>query len=389
MTFITQLLALLRMNLSSIQQRLGPVLTIVLGVTCAVGVLVSMLAMGVGARRQAIGDINDNRVVLMSVGAQGPMQSDIPKDAAVLIRELPGIRRGANQKPNAVSMALIVMGATKQVDGSRIYFPLLGISSEFTEVVPEFHLTAGRMFRPGLNELIANDLCARQYTGFDMGDKRTIHGADWIIVGHFVQGQAQGSCLVYADADSVLSAFGRSSYNQVTVMLQSTAAFTELVNAVKANPTLRVEAKHEREVVEEEFKQFNGMLNFVSYFVGAIMAVGATLGAVNSLYAIVDSRRRELATLRAIGFGSGPIVASIIAESILLALPGALLGAGLAWMFLSGMSASPFGFSFQLAVTPFLALLGIAWALGMGVVGGILPALRASRVPVTTALRAT
>ena len=389
MTFIKPLLALLRMNLSNVPERLGPVLTIVLGVTCAVGVLVSMLAMGVGARRQAMGDINDNRVVLMSVGAQGPMQSDIPKDEAVLIRDLPGIRRGANQEPNAVSTALIIMGATKKVDGIKIYFPLLGVGSELTEVVPEFHLTAGRMFRPGLNELIANDLCARQYTGFDIGDKRAIHGADWVVVGHFVRGKAQGSCLVYADADSVLSAFGRSSYNQVTVMLQSTAAFTELVDAVKANPALRVAAKHEREVVEEEFKQFNGMLNFLSYFVGAIMAVGATLGAVNSLYAIVDSRRRELATLRAIGFSSGPIVASILTESILLALPGALLGAGLAWMFFNGFTASPFGFSFQLAVTPLLALLGIAWALGMGVVGGFLPALRAARVPVTTALRAT
>src|SRR5580704_15223136 len=178
MTFIKQLCALLRMNLSNVPERLGPVLTIVLGVTSAVGVLVSMLAMGVGARRQAMGDINDNRVVLMSVGAQGPMQSDIPKDEAVLIRDLPGIRRGANQEPNAVSTALIIMGATKKVDGIKIYFPLLGVGSELTEVVPEFHLTAGRMFRPGLNELIANDLCARQYTGFDIGDKRAIHGAD-------------------------------------------------------------------------------------------------------------------------------------------------------------------------------------------------------------------
>jgi putative ABC transport system permease protein len=317
------------------------------------------------------------------------MQSDIPKDAAVLIRDLPGIRRGFNQEPIAVSMALIFMGAEKKAGGSRIYFPLAGVSSGFTDLVPEFHLTAGRMFQPGLHELVANDLCARQYKGFDIGDKRTLHGGDWVIVGHFVLGHAQGSCLVYADADSVLSAFGRSSYNELLVMLQSTAAFTDFVNAVKANPTLRLEAKHEREVLETQFRQLNGILNFASYFVGAIMAIGATLGAVNSLYAIVDSRRRELATVRAIGFGTGPIVAGVITESILLAIPGALLGAGIAWVFFNGLAASPFGFTFQLAVTPSLVALGMTWALVMGLLGSLLPALRAARVSVTTALCAT
>jgi putative ABC transport system permease protein len=130
------------------------------------------------------------------------------------------------------------------------------------------------------------------------------------------------------------------------------------------------------------------VLNFVSYFVGAIMAIGATLGVVNSLYALVDSRRRELATLRAIGFGSGAVVVSILCESVLLALPGALLGCLLAWVFFNGLAVSPFGFNFQLDITPSLALLGLAWTLGMGLLGGVLPALRAARVPVTTALRA-
>jgi len=152
---------------------------------------------------------------------------------------------------------------------------------------------------------------------------------------------------------------------------------------------LQLEARHESDVMEEGFKELNAILNFVSYFVGSIMAIGATLGAVNSLYAIVDSRRPELATLRAIGFGSGAIVVSILVESILWAFPGALLGGALAWVLFNGLSASPFGYSFQLAVTPSLLVLGIVWALGMGLVGGLLPALRAARVPVTTALRAT
>jgi len=147
--------------------------------------------------------------------------------------------------------------------------------------------------------------------------------------------------------------------------------------------------KRERDAAEDRFKSFKALLNFAAYFVGAIMALGATLGAVNSLYSIVDARRRELATLRAIGFRSGAIVAATLVESILLALPGALLGAALAWLLFHNMSVSPFGFTFKLDVTPQLAEIGIAWALVMGFIGGLLPALRAARVPVTTALRAT
>ena len=167
------------------------------------------------------------------------------------------------------------------------------------------------------------------------------------------------------------------------------AAFAELSNALKANPSLHLKAQHEAEIFEQNMQQINGILNFISYFVGSIMALAATIGAANSLYAIVDSRRRDLAILRAVGFNSAPIIASVVAESILLALPGALVGALVAWLLFNGLLASPFGASFHMAVTPSLALLGLGWALGMGVIGGLLPALRAARVPVTVALRAT
>jgi len=174
----------------------------------------------------------------------------------------------------------------------------------------------------------------------------------------------------------------------VTARLHSTADFDAFRKGVEANPSLHLEARRERDAVQGQFQQLNALLNFVSYFVGTIMAIGATLGAVNSLYAIVDSRRRELATLRAIGFSSAAMVASILCESVLLALPGALLGCALAWIFFSGLAVSPFGYNFQLEVTLSLAVIGVVWALAMGVVGGLFPALRAARVPVTTALRA-
>jgi putative ABC transport system permease protein len=354
-----------------------------------VGVLIAMLAMGVGAQREALGNVRPDRATIRSQDSQNAFGSSIPKDQAVLIRELPGIRRDTRGQPIALPATMVFIQARNKADGSPIGFPLLGVGPGLTDYMPELHLVRGRMFRTGLRELIASSKCVRQFAGFAVGDKRTMRGGEWPIVGNFEVGRTEGNCLVYGDADTVLSAFGRSIYNEIEVMLQSPAAFDVLSRAIKANPTLRIKIKHEAEVAEENNAQLNGILNFVSYFVGGIMATAAIIGAWNSMYAIVDSRRRELATLRALGFHAAPIIASILSESMLLALPGALLGALVAWLSVNNLAASPFGSSFHLAVTLPLVLLGLGCALAMGLVSGLLPAVRAARVPVTVALRAT
>lgn len=389
MNFTRQFSVLLRMSLTAIPQRLGLVLTIVIGVACAVGVLVAMLAMGTGARREAMGNVRPDRVILISAGAPGPIQSSLAKDILPLIYDLPGIRRDEKGNPMAAAQALLFTQARKKVTGDPVGFALNGTTAGLANIQPELHLTSGRMFRSGLHELIASNKCARQFSNFAVGDKRAMRGSEWIVVGNFNLGSSEGACVVFADAETILSAFRVPTYNMVTVLLQSPQALVQLTEALKANPTLRVEAKREAEVTQEDMKGFNGMLNFVTYFIGTIMAVAATFGAANSLYAIVDTRRRELATLCALGFTPGPIITSILVESILFALPGAFIGVGLAWLFFNGFTASPFGFSFQLAVTTPIAALGILWALGMAVVGGMLPALKAAHMPVTTALRAT
>lgn len=388
MSFTSEFLAILRINVLGLLQRPGAALTIIVGVTCAIGVLVSMLAMGAGARREAMSNVRDDRIVVTSAGAQSAMQSSLSKQMATIVRDTPGIHRDSDNNPVAVLETVAMAEGRKREDNSRVNFPLYGVTQGLTQLRPELQLTAGRMFQPGLHEIIANEVCTRQYSGFALGEQRSIRGDEWAIVGHFRPGAAAGSCTLYADANSVMSAFGRDTYNQITVMLESTQGFRAFQAALASNPLLRIEARREREVVAQATEQFTRILNFASYFVGVIMAVGATLGAANSLYMIVDSRRREMATLRAIGFDSGPIVASIMAEALLLALPGALTGAGIAWLFFNGMSASPLGISFQLAVTPALVGLGIVWAFVMGLVSGLPPALQTARQPVTTALRA-
>ena len=386
MNFVRPFFGILRVNLSGAAQRMGAVLAIIIGVACAVGVLVSMLAMGIGMQRQATENVRADRVILSSTGTRG-FQSSIPRDEAASARDLPGIKKSIEGAPIVIFTSLIPIEARRRVTGTRVFFPLVGSTANLTQYRPEIRLTGGRMFQPGLHELIASNPCRRQFTGFEIGDRRPIRGIDWTIVGRFDEGFTL-QCVVYADVDVLMSTFNRNTYNLVSVMLQSPADFDMFRDALQANPTLHLEVRHEREAVLEDFKELKGILDFASYFVGTIMAIGATLGAVNSLYAIVDSRRRELGTLRAIGFGSGTIVASILCESLLFALPGALLGGAAAWVFFNGLSASPFGYNFQLAVTPSLGLIGVAWALAMGLAGGILPALRAARLPVATALRA-
>jgi len=349
MSFTRQFLALLRIHLGSLPARPSSALTIVVGVTCAVGALVSMLAMGTGAR--------------------------------------PGIRKGSTGDPIVVFESATFIEGRRRGTDVRIYFPVTGVTKNLEQYLPELRFTEGRMFAPGLHELIASNPCARQFRGFELGDQRLIHGIAWTIVGRFDLGQAQ-QCTVYGDVDGLMAAFRRNTYTAVAVTLQSPEGFAGFHAAVAADPALKLEALRESDAIAEQFKELNAILHFTAYFVGSIMALGATLGAVNALYAIVDSRRRELATVRALGFGPGPIVASVLAESILLAVPGALLGSALAWLLFNGQAASPLGYSLHLAVTPTLILLGILWALGMGALGGVLPALRAANVPVTTALRA-
>ncbi len=331
-----------------------------------------MLAMGTGAHRQALGDVRDDVAVVVSRGSSD-LDSSVSRDQATTVADLPGISLGSDGKPLIGYQSVVIMEGHRRGTGARVFFPLIGTSPTVTAMRPEIHFTEGRMFQPGLHELVASNPCVRTFTGFELGAERDVRGVGWSVVGHFDQGNSM-QCQVLADVETLMTVFGRNAFTNVSVELKSPRDFDAFRTALEANPALNLEARRERDQVEGRFK---------------VMAVGATLGAVNSLYSIVDARRRELATLRAIGFGSGAIVAATLVESMLLALPGALLGAALAWIFFHGMAVSPFGFSFQLDVTPQLAEIGIAWALAMGLIGGLLPALRAARVPVTTALRGT
>jgi putative ABC transport system permease protein len=253
----------------------------------------------------------------------------------------------------------------------------------------DVRVVAGRLYRPALRELMVSDPIRKMYSGFEVGDHITLRGTQWSVVGVFASSDSLADSLLRADADTVMSAFGRTTYGQANVQLESPASYQVFSDWVAHNPALSVDVKTVADEFQQGFGQLKSVLTFISFFIGTVMASGAVCGALNSLYASVDARRREIATLRAVGFNSLPIIASVLIESTLLALPGALLGALIAWALFNGNAVNTGSLIFKLTVTPHLVTISIWWALAIGLIGGSLPALRAARAPVATALRAS
>lgn len=287
----------------------------------------------------------------------------------------------------ASAVSIMAITTYKQSDDSRISVPVAGVEPEYPRVVPELKLTAGRMFRPGLHELIVGKARYTEDRDMGLGDRIWLRGDEWTIVGHF-EARGMTNAMLLTDALTLMSATKSNNFFRILARVDPAGGFERLQQALKADPTLHLELKHEAKANLDDTRDITHLLNFISYVIGSVMAAGATVGAVNALYALVDQRRREMATLRAIGFGGGPIILAVLIESMLMALPGAVLGAIAAWALFNGHHINPAGINFDLAVTPRLAALGIAWALLMGLVGGLMPAFRSARVPVTEALRA-
>lgn len=380
-----QLLVLLQMSLGSFAGRLGPYMVTLVGTACVVGVLISLLSMGVGARRMAVSGTNPYQAVITPSAERAG--GTISKQEAAIIANEPGIRRDSAGRPMASAIFVVFVEAHKKADNSRMSAWLAGVGPESFRMDGDFKLTAGRMFRTGMHELIVGKTRYEEDRGMAVGDRVWVRGDEWTVVGHFEANPVTEAGL-FTDADTLMSAARSSVFSRIIVRVDADGGFARLRRALQADPSVHVDLKHQAQSNLDDMKPITRLLDFVSYFVGTVMAAGATVGAVNALYVLVDQRRREMATLRAIGFGGGPIMLAVLIESMLMTLPGAGLGAGAAWLLFNGHHISPAGLSFDLAVTPALAAFGIAWALAMGLLGGLMPALRAARVPVTDALRA-
>jgi putative ABC transport system permease protein len=390
MMILRQIALLLQMSIAGARSRLGSYLVAVICITTVVGVLVAMLSMGTGVQALAVRGARADRAMVESTGAQSPFASNINPSDIGTIESIPGVKHGPGGAALASAISIVPATVERRGDNVFVAIPLYAVDEHFVAVFPELHLVEGRMFRPGLDELIVQSSRRSQFEGLEIGDRIHLHGVNWTIVGAYEVPGNNWDGLI-GDLNTVTSAFRRNTRQVVSLVLQPplAASFTSIAAGLKANPTFDAEVHHETQLLDEQSKPIRGILDFVSYFVGVVMGLGATLGAVNIFYSIVDARRREMATLRAIGFGSGSIGIATLLESLIVAVPSAILGLLAAWIFFSGNQVSAVGQSFQLVISIRLALLGVIWALAMGFIGGLLPALRTARASVTAGLGAS
>jgi putative ABC transport system permease protein len=392
MNVLEQIVAVTGMNVRSIPQRLGSSLVVVIGIAGVVGVLVSVMTMAGSLSDTLMDTGRDDRAIVLRNGATSESGSLLPIDAVQTVAAAPGVVRTAKGDPAATGDMIVPVNLTRKEDGSLAPLTVRGVSPQSFAVRPEIRLVAGRMFEPGLREVIVGKLAQDEVGGVELGDKISLRNSRWTVVGVFESGDSHESGML-TDASTLLSAYQRTLVNSVTVLLESPGAFDEFKTALTTNPTLSVSVLREPEYYAQQSKNVSQLMFFVTYVVGAIMAVGAFFGALNTMYTAVGSRSVEIATLRALGFGAAGVVTSVLGEALLLALGGGAIGAAVAWTLFAGNTISLGGqlgsLVTQLRVTPTLLGVGLLWACAVGLLGGLFPAIRAARLPVATALRAT
>jgi putative ABC transport system permease protein len=312
-----------------------------------------------------------------------------------LIVDGAGIKRDAQGEPILSAENFRILMLHKKADDAEISVILRGVGPKVLEVRPELKIIEGRMFQPAVAEVIVGKSAHAQFKGLNVGDQVRSRGANWTVVGVFETGGDAHESSLMTDAETLNSIDRRGAFQSVTALLESPSAFQAFKDSLSSNPALAVDVVRERDYYRQQSKTMTTIISVIAYVVGGIMAVGAVFAALNTMYSAVSARLQEIATLRALGFGSTAMVMSVLAEALALALIGGVIGALLAWLFFNGNSVSTLGGAgglgqivFALSVSPQLMILGIVWACVIGVLGGLFPALRAARLPVATALRA-
>jgi putative ABC transport system permease protein len=381
-----------RVGMATIPKRLPSSSVVVIGIAGVVGVLVALLAMGAGFEATLKQSGTDDAVIVMRGGAQTELNSVLDHETAVVISQAPQIRKDARGEPIASAELVVVASLPKKSNGLDANVEIRGIGERAWEARPNVRMIEGRRFTPGLRELIAGKGAQTQFEGLNVGSTLKLNGQLWTVVGVFDSGDSNNSD-VWGDGDIVASTYRRgSSTTSVTARLTDAAAFDAFKAALASDPRLKVDVKTTRAYYNEQSENLTRLIRILGTTVAAIMAVGAMFGALNTMYAAVAARAREIATLRAIGFRGGPVVVAVLLETMLLAVLGGVLGAVVAWALFDNYTASTLGSNFSQVVfafhvSPPLLWNGLKWALAIGFIGGLFPAIRAARQPVTSGLR--
>lgn len=389
---LNQATAITGISLRSIPQRWAISLVIIIGLAGVVAVFTALLAMAAGFQKTLEATGRTDEAIVLRGGSDVELNSGLERAATDLIKQAPGIRTGRDGRPLASAEMMVIAELIRRDDvKSGANITLRGIEPQGFELRPQARIVAGRRFASGVRELIVGRGVQQQFQGAEIGQVVRMRGSDWKVVGVFESGDAYESEL-WADVNVARSTFGRTGSSSVLLALDGPQGLQKLQASLAAEPRLSVDVKTQQDYFSAQTRQFRKTIGVLAGVVTLIMALGATFASLNSMYAAVASRSKEIATLRAIGFGGTPVVVSVMIEAMLLALLGGLLGAVLAYLLFNNLSVSTLGqnftqvvFSFR--VTPQLVVRGLLIALVIGLIGGLLPALRAARLPVTASLR--
>jgi putative ABC transport system permease protein len=391
--WLLQVFIVTTMHLRNLPRRAGASISATIGVALVVVVLVAVLSIAEGFRETLEAAGNPDNVIVMRGGTDTEMNSVLDIESTRIVANAPGVLRGESGPLASAELSGIV-DIPKLGNGADSNVPLRGVQPGAFRVRPDVEIVEGRTFEPGKNELIAGIGAAEQFAGLRVGDQLRWGDITWNIVGHFSAGGSLWESELWCDVAVSQPAFNRgATFQAVYVTLADPASYEEFKDALTTDPRLDVKVLREPEYFSDQSRMLHGIITGLGFLVAGLMGVGAVFGAINTMYSAVAARNREIATLRALGFSGGPVIVSVIAESLALAFLGGLAGGGIAWLAFHGYRAATLNFdtfsqvAFTFSVTPGLLGTGIGIALLMGFLGGLLPAVRAARLPVATALR--
>ncbi|HZN56288.1 MAG TPA: ABC transporter permease [Candidatus Polarisedimenticolaceae bacterium] len=399
MNWLAQVGAITATAIRTIPQRRGASLATIAGIAGVVAVLVAVLSIGEGFRKALTTAGSPQNALVLRSGSDSEMMSLMLGDSVEIVAQAPGVARGSIAKgeapvPLSSAELFVVVDVPKRSTGTPANVPLRGVQPAAFAIRPELSITSGRTFEWGRNEILVGAGAMRQFRGLDVGSRLKWGQNEWTVVGTFSANGALWESEMWTDARVLQPAYRRgNSFQTVVARLESPEAFDRFKDALTRDPRLDVQVQRESEFFGNQGRTLHAIIRQLGFLLAVLMGIGAVFGALNTMYSAVAARTREVATLRALGFGPAAVVVSVMAESLMLAAAGGILGALGAWAFFDGYRTSTLNFdtfsqvTFSFDVTAALLIQGVVFAIVLGLAGGLFPAIRAARLPVTAALR--
>ena len=381
-------------NIRSVRARWSSAVVAILGIAGTVGVFVAMLALAHGFKATLVSSGSPDNALVLRAGSGSEMNGAVTLDQVKVLEDAPGVARGANG-PLITPEVVVIAPFPLRTTGTDANVQVRGVSEKALEVRRNIKIVQGRFFQPGLYELVVGSNAVHSYSGLNLGDSVKFGGGIWHIVGIFDAGGSAFDSEVWCDAKVLNQVYHRpdSVFQSVTVHLTSPDALQKFKDSVTTDPRLTVDVSREVEYYDKQSQVLSTLIIVLGSIIAVIMGIGAVFGALNTMYSAVAERSREIGTMRALGFGAGSVVTSFVIEALLISFIGGLVGC-VAVLPMNGFTTGAMNWqtfshmAFAFRVTPLLLMIGVIFALVMGVVGGLPPAIRAARRPVAQALRA-